>query len=44
MKQLTNAVSFKSIPSMWEIEGEGTKPNTIRMVTLDECRRDLVLG
>ena len=38
MKQLTNAVSFKSIPSMWEIEEDGTKSNTIRMVTADEYR------
>ena len=36
MKQLTNAVSFKSIPEMWGIEEEGTKPNTIRMVTGEE--------
>ena len=36
MKQLRNAASFKSIPSMWEIEEDGTKPNTIRMVTVDE--------
>jgi hypothetical protein len=36
MKQLTNAMSFKSIPSMWEIEENGLKPNTIRMVTADE--------
>lgn len=36
MKQLQNAASFKSVPSMWEIEEEGTKPNTIRMVTAEE--------
>ena len=36
MKQLANAASFKSIPSMWEIEEDGTKPNTIRMVTAEE--------
>ena len=33
MKQLTNGVGFKSIPSMFEIEEDGTKPNTIRMIT-----------
>jgi len=36
MNQLRNAVAFKSIPSMWEIEENGLKPNTIRMVTADE--------
>lgn len=36
MKQLTNAVSFKSVPTMFEIEESGLKPNTIRMVTADE--------
>lgn len=36
MKQLNNAVSFKSIPSMWEIEEDGTKPSTARMVTGEE--------
>ena len=36
MKQLTNGVSFKSIPSMWEIEENGLKPNTIRTITGDE--------
>ena len=36
MKQLANAASFKSIPSMWEIEESGLKPNTIRMVTTEE--------
>jgi len=36
MKRLSNAVSFKSVPSMWGIEENGLKPNTIRMVTADE--------
>lgn len=36
MKQLRNGVSFKSIPTMWEIEENGVKPNTIRMVTTKE--------
>ena len=36
MKHLRNAVSFKSIPTMWELEESGNKANTIRMVTGEE--------
>lgn len=37
MKRMTNGVSFKSLPGMYEIEENGVKPNTIRMMTEDDC-------
>lgn len=36
MKQLTNAVSFKSVPSMWGLEKNGQKANTLRWITREE--------